>query len=291
VASGTADEALRWYAEGCGMRVFTDVPLTRPEWKGWGPDCWERIAAVAVPSEGNGVVARFAEEELVDELSGDAPVQPIIVSGGAGRYVYGHLATQEAFLKRTWTPNGPVGPVVLVPPGRDHSNCASAYDAAGFEILAVAGEAPSRRRGGGGWRTWKDPWEHPKGPEDRWLHGLWLRRGHKGWWLAEVPIGKRAPRRYDAVVVQSERPRHSEAKADLEEFRAVVAGGADVELVEAKRTLNEEVVGQLLGGVPTFSEEYPGHGELTLTACVNEPGDEAMAWFCEQSGIRVEVVP
>ena len=167
---------------------------------------------------------------------------------------------------------------------------ASAFDAVGVDILAVAGEAPHRRRGGAGWRATNNPWETPKTYEDRCLHDRWISRQRLGWWLAEVPVGAGAPRRIDAVAVRWHEARHSAAGEDIDELRDAIADGRDVEIIEAKRRLNEKVVGQLLGGAPMFSDEYPGHGDLSLTTCIREPGDEALDWFCAQSAIRVEVV-
>jgi hypothetical protein len=39
-----------------------------------------------------------------------------------------------------------------------------------------------------------------------------------------------------------------------------------------------------------FSDTYPKHGRLTMTACVRAGGDEALEWFCARHGIRVVVV-
>jgi hypothetical protein len=45
-----------------------------------------------------------------------------------------------------------------------------------------------------------------------------------------------------------------------------------------------------LCGVHMFSESWPGHGRLSLTACVRELSDEARHWFCARYGIRVEMI-
>ena len=115
------------------------------------------------------------------------------------------------------------------------------------------------------------------------------RREQAGWWLAELPVGEGAPRRFDAVAVAGVDKRQSPGGSDLDDFRSSVAEGNDVELIEVKKELNEQVVGQLLAGAPMFSEEYPGHGELSLTACVKKPGDEAIEWFRKRSGINLEI--
>lgn len=69
----------------------------------------------------------------------------------------------------------------------------------------------------------------------------------------------------------------------------MVAKGAAVELIEAKRDLNTDALGQLLCGERMFAESWPGVGHLVLTACVGKSCDEALSWFCSERGISVEV--
>lgn len=146
--------------------------------------------------------------------------------------------------------------------------------------------------GGGGGR---DPWQSPRRGEDQLLHRLWQRRRHEGWWLAEVPVGGSSakdarPRRFDAIVVPWPTPRQSAAGADLGELKNVVAAGCEVELIEAKRDLNADAIGQLLSGAHLFSGSWPGHGALGHTLCVENLNDYALQWYCAGSGIRIEHV-
>jgi hypothetical protein len=283
-------EALSWYARERGVTVFTDVPVTGPDVGDWGADCLTRLDTVVIPAVDRGAVRPFEERAFGAAMSGASQVHLVMAWGYADRPGFGHLATRKAFLERSWRPAAPVQPLALVAPGQDRPNVAPTYNAAGFDILAVAGEAPQKRSGGGGPPANNDPWDAPRWPEDRCLHDLWTARGRSGWRLAEVPIGAGAARRLDAVVIARSADRTSKARADLGDFRAAVAGGIDVELVEAKEALNVSAIGQLLCGAHMFSEEYAGQGELSLTACVRRPGDEALDWFCAERGIRVEVV-
>jgi hypothetical protein len=278
------DEALRWYAQQHRMTVFTSVPVTLPRWHGWGPNCRKRLDTVAVPSAGQGTVTAFDENAFRTALSEPRPIHPILVWGYANRPAFGYLATRQAFLARSWHPNGPVRPVALVAPGRDRPNTTSAYFAAGFDIIATPGVATRRTASSRGQIARNDPWEAPRSVEDRYLHELWRNRQRVGWWLAEVPIGQGAARRIDAVVIESPRPRRSKAGADLRDFGVAVAEGGSIELIEAKARLNPDVIGQLLCGAHLFGESWPGHGPLSLTACVAKPRDEALQWYCARHG-------
>lgn len=66
--------------------------------------------------------------------------------------------------------------------------------------------------------------------------------------------------------------------------------GRRVELVEAKAKLNAKVIGQLLCGAEMFKQSYGDGHELSFTACVAEPSDEALDWFCGERNIKVEVI-
>ena len=283
--------ALQWYARKHETTVLTDVPITAPNWKGWGAKCPPHVASVALPSGKPGLVQQFDEDIFTAALPAPEPLRPLLPWAGAGRYGLGWLLAYKAYLERSWQPATPVRPAALVSPGEDRPNTASAYEAFDIDIVAVDGEARPKRRGGGS--ATNDPWENPKPrSEDEILHDLWDQRERAGWWLAEVPIGAGAPRRLDAAVIPWQGSRHSKAGDDvIEEFRAAVADGAPVELIEAKWRPTEEALGQLLGGKHMFSEEYPGHGELSMTACVRECGNEPAQWLYERYPVHIEVVP
>jgi hypothetical protein len=183
-------------------------------------------------------------------MGGARPSQSRIAWGYNDRPAFGYLATRQAFLARTWRPPGPVLPVAIRTPSAAPTNVTSTYLAAGFDVVSVPGEARPKR-GGGGWNAKRDPWDNPNSGEDKSLRALRGARGHSGWWLAEVPVGARPPRRLDAVVVPWPGPRCSRAGQDVNELREVVAGGAEVEVVEAKKSLDDEAIGQLLSGART----------------------------------------
>ena len=130
--------------------------------------------------------------------------------------------------------------------------------------------------------------------EDGLLRALRRQRDERGWWLLELPIGypkalagSRGNRRVDAVVLPTHPARVSPQLQDLAAFESNV-GGCEVELIEAKRTLNVDVIGQLLCGASMFTAKYPEHGPLRLTALVADAGDAALRWYCHTE--RIEVI-
>ncbi len=251
-------EALRGFAASADVIVFTDVPVVGPGWRGWGSRCPRRVLDVAAAALGTGDVSPFAEDDFIAAIASGRSIHPLNTWGFADRTVFGHLATHQAYLERTWRPSGPVQSIALVAPGHRESNVAPAYQAAGYRIEEMPGDKPMTRRGGGGAGGRNDPWEAPRSKEDRLLHDLWNQRGRKGWWLAEVPVGfklrpnEAGARRLDAVVVDWPSQRHSSGQADLVDLADVVARGATVELIEAKSVLNTDALGQLLCGEHMF---------------------------------------
>jgi hypothetical protein len=128
--------------------------------------------------------------------------------------------------------------------------------------------------------------------EDLLLAALWAERAEGGWWLQELPVGyskepSPSDRRIDAVVLPEGPGKVSPPNQDFEKFEEAVAG-QPVELIEAKSSLNIDVIGQLLCGASMFSWKYPNHGPLRLTAVVEHAEDAALRWYCDVD--RIEVI-
>lgn len=286
-------ELLEWFAAEHRCTVYTDVPVTGPQLAPWSPGCSPRFATIAV-FPGSAAVRPFDREMFEAALVTTHDLTLLAARGYADRTVFGQIVSRSAYFRRTWEPTSTFKQIALVRAGSGPSNVAPAYEAAGFTIMAPPSPDDDAPAGRGPGRN--DPWEHPGHGEDEMLHALWNRREHHGWWLAEVPVGFRGThndggsRRIDAVVVGSPEPRHSAGGLDLEEFGEVVAQGVPVELIEAKKNLNADTIGQLLCGADLFSRSWPGHGTITLTACVRRPGDEAVQWLFDEHDIAVEVV-
>jgi hypothetical protein len=242
---------------------------------------------IGVPADDGPGVRAYAEDEFGEALSGADRIELIMSWGYVNRPAFGNLRTREAFFARTWNPAAPVQPVALVAPGQERKNVVPAFLGSGYEVVPVSVLPDDEKERGG-----RDPWEAPNSAEDHKLNGLWEQREREGWWFAEVPIGSGAPRRLDAVVVDSPEPGRSAEGEDLQELRRLRAAGAGAELVEAKaKSLDVDVIGQLECGKEMFEQDYPGDGPLKLTACVGSDDEEGLHWYCEQAGIDVVVLP
>lgn len=140
----------------------------------------------------------------------------------------------------------------------------------------------------------------PSSGEDWSILEWWCRHPRRGPLWVEVEIGRGGPgawpnrrssRRIDAV--------HLPAAADpaIHGWGADNAGfarqlvGRDVEIVEAKKTLNVAVIGQCIAGVDMFSRAYPVHGLLVPVAVVRGEPDPALRWVCNRRGIVVDTAP
>lgn len=291
--------AMQQYAETFGLAVISGVPVTGPNWAGWGPSANERTVCVAVgePGSGPGTLEPYDGDDMsLRRRFAAGPVRPILRWGYLDRTGFGRIVTRAAFLRRSWDLEVPLVPVALVRPGKAHSNVAGAFVAAGIEIFELSGTSSASRRPGGAAGFKRDPWNDPQPGEDHLLRALWERRERQGWWLAEVPVGwreaptDRSARRIDAVRVDWKDSRTSAAGMDLAEFAAHLDEGVTVELIEVKAVLNADVIGQLLSGRLMFEQSNRTVGGITLTACVRQGNDEPLHWFCEAHGIAVEVV-
>jgi hypothetical protein len=288
------DAALRWYAGHSRSTVIRDVPATAPSWMGWGADVNRRLVAVAVPGHETNVVEY--DEDLFGRLVSEAAeLRPLLAYGFIDRTGFGHIVTRCEYLKRSWDPSGRVRPVALQSGTRGPSNVADAFEGAGVEIVSLPIDAPpkdARRSGSPPGRN--DPWQSRGKGEDRYLHSLWNQRQRRGWWLAEVPVGfvdspsDSRSRRVDAVVIDNAPQRTSAGGRDIEELRHWSGGRAI--LVEAKKYLNANAVGQLLSGEFMFRLSYPAFTDISLLACVEHRTDAAMDWFCDRRGIKVELI-
>lgn len=129
--------------------------------------------------------------------------------------------------------------------------------------------------------------------EDDLLRGAWVQRGRSGWWLKEVGLGypgerrTRHDRRLDALILVDAPAQVSDKGEDLDEMAEAIAAGRPVELVEAKRELNTNVIGQLLCGLWMFRAKYARHDSIKLAAVVARAEDAALSWYCTQAGIEV----
>lgn len=131
----------------------------------------------------------------------------------------------------------------------------------------------------------------PSTLEDRLLD--LYRRDHPGALYLEVPVGggdpRHGPRRIDGVLIPDREPAvHPQHSYGMEEIRAV-ADGATVHLLEAKRTLNRNVIGQVVAGRPLL-EEALGVSELVEVA-VCADNNTVLASVCTGLGIEVALYP
>ncbi len=142
--------------------------------------------------------------------------------------------------------------------------------------------------------TWK-----PKSFEDHLLYQYWS--VSKGQLFLEVPIGNRKLgdwplkskiRRIDGVRLidetVSEIPKiYSSKDYTLKGFSELCVGKT-VELIEAKKSLNRLVIGQIIAGMDMFGRQYQADKIIPVILCQN--GDPALEWVCEKRDIKVQII-
>lgn len=144
------------------------------------------------------------------------------------------------------------------------------------------------------------PPSFPSSGEDWSVIGWWRSHPRRGLLWVEVEIGRGGPgawpnprshRRIDAVHL----PGHPDRV--VRDWGGGSAGfveavtGSEIEIVEAKKRLNVDVIGQCIAGIDMFSRAYPDHGLLVPVAVVRGSADPALAWVCNHRGILIDVAP
>jgi hypothetical protein len=101
--------------------------------------------------------------------------------------------------------------------------------------------------------------------------------------------GERRPRRLDGLLVPGEQtsvhPPHSYSREEVAE----AVRGATVHLLEAKRILNRNVIGQVEVGTALFRREFePAEVEM-VAVCRDDNID--LRWYCDERDIRSALYP
>jgi hypothetical protein len=108
--------------------------------------------------------------------------------------------------------------------------------------------------------------------------------GTKQW-----PAGAK-PRRIDGVRIASRSPEMRPPgitvfrRSNAREFERIVTG-ADVEVIEVKRSLDRVVLGQVIIGADLLEMEYEPHYSTQVVVCKDT--DPVLEAVCERRGIRV----
>jgi hypothetical protein len=142
------------------------------------------------------------------------------------------------------------------------------------------------------------PW-FVKSGEDWSVYEWWQAHANPGWLLMEVKLGQGGPgdwpnrrshRRLDALHIPGHPRREVTYWGSEFDELADAVRGRRVELIEAKRRLNYDVIGQCIAGVTMFSRAYPMHGPVQQVAIVRGEIDPALRWVCDRRNIQLDVL-
>jgi hypothetical protein len=128
----------------------------------------------------------------------------------------------------------------------------------------------------------------------RTLEGRLLKRyvaDQPGLLFLEVEVGgrdlTRRPRRLDGVLVPGTelqiRPQHSYNRSDV----ATAVNGSIVHVLEAKRRLNRNVVGQVEVGVALFERDFTPESVVGVAVCA--VGNADLEWYCSHRSLRTAI--
>jgi hypothetical protein len=148
--------------------------------------------------------------------------------------------------------------------------------------------------------NWKTP--DKRTHEDQLLLKYWQALG--GLIFAEVPVGRDGPkqwpegakpRRIDGVRLASPKSEKTPSdivafskRRDTNTFKRAIAG-AEVEVVEVKRSLDRVVLGQVIIGAALLEMEYEPSKIDQVVIC--EVGDPVLETVCDRRGIKVWMLP
>jgi hypothetical protein len=140
----------------------------------------------------------------------------------------------------------------------------------------------------GGFKLHVDPWT-PLTLEDRLLERYVV--DQPGVLFLEVNVGgrdlTRGPRRLDGVLVPGPevqiRPQHSYNVSDV----AAAVDGSVVHVLEAKRRLNRNVIGQVEVGMALFERDFTPDSVVGVAVCAN--GNADLEWYCSERSLRTAI--
>lgn len=119
------------------------------------------------------------------------------------------------------------------------------------------------------------------------LHYFTHSLGGRGWMIQEVPVGDRRLDGLHVPTVELDRPmEHWHHDMDIES----AVRDFDVEVIEVKRYLNPDVIGQVIAGAHLLARQSPRHRLISQTVVVSSD-DSALHWVCDKLGILVGMVP
>ena len=148
--------------------------------------------------------------------------------------------------------------------------------------------------GGSEFSVTYEPWL-PDTPEDQLLVSYWENVG--GAIIAEVPTASEGSsnwpdsaksRRIDGIRFKCKgRDEIYPPSAYTTEQIKKIVKGRHVEVIEAKQSLNRNVIGYAVAGRDLFLRDYNPASVEPVAVCGSD--DPALSWVCRRNGIRVEI--
>jgi hypothetical protein len=267
-------------------RAYVDVPVSG-KLLGWRSNSRvQMVDAVVVDtgSKSKPIAWEDGQHDEFAELLAAHSATLVSLRGYSDRTVFGILVAGRELLSRAYPSHQLLRCVAMSdkPSGRD-----IAYSTAGIEIrfpdgideCQTAPVAPYNRK-------------RPKWPSfedrlvDRYYHDACS--AHGTLWQ-EVPVADAA---LGALHVPDLPggfnwwPEH----ARLDGLQSVLRDH-DVEVIEAKRRLNTDVIGQVIAGAILLAHEYPKHRLIGQTVVVAGRPEPALEWVCNKLGVTVVRYP
>lgn len=132
----------------------------------------------------------------------------------------------------------------------------------------------------------------PRTLEDKLIYKYWEEK--QGLLFLEVPIGNDKNfwpksskiRRIDGIRVEDNENKIFK-NFNSENFKNNIKN-KNIELIEAKKTLNRLVIGQIIVGIEMFKKQYESKNIKGVILC--REGDPALGIICKEMGIEVVVL-
>jgi hypothetical protein len=106
--------------------------------------------------------------------------------------------------------------------------------------------------------------------------------------IQEVPI---ATRRLDGLYLPHRSPAEIRMWSSDDDLADLLCGHSEVEVVEVKRRLNSDVIGQAVAGSDILRYENPRVQRVGRTVVVEEGSSPALEWVCQELNITVYRAP
>jgi len=272
---------LEAFVDARGGRAYVSVPVSGPR-LGWGSDSPTHFAdAVWIDDGDSGSVIDWSDDVTVEfnDLLASLPAVLVSPRGYADRTAFGMLIACRELLSRAYPAHQLLRAAAL---SDKLSRRSIAYFAEGIGVIRADGTKPDPPGRRGPFRSAR---RQPPSAEDLLLARYYDETlAKRGTMWHEVPVSDAA---LDGLYVGDLRGSIDWWSPTSKDALREIVARHDVTVVEVKRKMNTDVIGQAIAGAIVLAHEVPEHQRIDQAVVVGGHPDPGLDWVCHKRGISV----